>query len=219
MKILYLDTSSSFLYTAILEDSKIIKEIKEKLENNLSVYTLPRIEEMFKETNININEIEKIIVVNGPGSFTGIRIGLTIAKTLAWARNIPIIPISSLEAMSLSAGEDYDYVVPAIDARRGYVYASIYDNQNDKFVMHEKHISLKVLLVALSNVEGSATFITNDNIEVDYNVKSYDPDIAKIVENVMNRESVNPHAIDANYLKLTEAEENKLKEEENDNRN
>ena len=218
MRTLYLDTSSSFLYTAILDDSNIIKEIKEKLDNNLSVYALPRVEQMLKEANTNINEIEKIIVVNGPGSFTGIRIGLTIAKTLAWAREIPIIPISSLEAMSLSAGEDYDYVVPAIDARRGFVYASIYDNQNDKFVMHEKHIDLNVLLVALESIQGTTTFITNDNIAVDYNIKAYDPDISKIVANVMNRESINPHAIDANYLKLTEAEENKLKEEENDNR-
>ena len=216
MKILYLDTSSSFLYTAILEDDKIIKEVKEELGNNLSVYTLPKIEEMLSDANININDIEKIIAVNGPGSFTGIRIGLTITKTLAWAKNIPIIQVSSLEAMSLSAGEDYNYVVPAIDARRGFVYASIYDNQKDLFVMNEKHISLSTLLVALQSIQEPVTLITNDDIKVNYNIKKYDPDISKIVLNTMNRESVNPHAIDANYLKLTEAEENKLKEEQND---
>jgi tRNA threonylcarbamoyl adenosine modification protein YeaZ len=213
MKILYLDTSSSFLYTAILEDSNIIKEIKEKLDNNLSVFTLSKIHEMLDSANIDINEIEKIIAVNGPGSFTGIRIGLTIAKTLAWAKNIPIIPISSLEAMSLSAGEDYNYIVPTIDARRGFVYASIYDNENDKFIMNEKYLSMNVLLVALSNIEVSITFISNDKLNVEYMVKTYDPDISKIVFNTMNRESVNPHSIDANYLKLTEAEENKLKKE------
>lgn len=215
MKILYLDTTSSFLYAALLENDKVIQEIKEKLENNLSIYTLPKIEEMLKQANIDINDIEKIIAVNGPGSFTGIRIGLTIAKTLAWAKNIPIIPLSSLEAMSLSAGEDYEYVVPVIDARRGYVYASIYDNQNDKFIMQEKYISFTTLLVALSNVTGTINFITNDKIDVEFPVIPYDPDIPKIVRNVMNRESINPHSIDANYLKLTEAEENKLKEENN----
>ena len=213
MKILYLDTSSSFLYAALLENDEVISEIKEKLENNLSIYTLPKVEEMLKNANIDINEIEKIIAVNGPGSFTGIRIGLTIAKVLAWAKNIPIIPISSLEAMCLSAGEDYNYVVPVIDARRGFVYASIYDNQHDMFIMHEKYINFDTLLIALSNVEGSVNFITNDKIKVDYPVLPYDPDISKIVRHTMNRESVNPHAIDANYLKLTEAEENKLKEE------
>lgn len=216
MKILYLDTSSSFLYASILEDDKIILQVKEKLGNNLSVYTLPKIEEMLKEANIDINDIEKIIAVNGPGSFTGIRIGLTIAKILAWARNIPIIPLSSLEAMCLSAGEKHNYVVPIIDARRGFVYASIYDNQNDMFIMREKYISLNVLLVALSNIDKPITFITNDEIEVKYPIMFYDPDISKIVKNVMNRESVNPHSIDANYLKLTEAEENKIKEEQND---
>ena len=65
MKILYLDTSSSFLYTAILEDDEVIIEIKEKLENNLSVYTLPRVEEMLKKANVDINKIDKIVAVNG----------------------------------------------------------------------------------------------------------------------------------------------------------
>ena len=132
---LYLDTTSSFLYTALIKDGETIAEIKEQLNNSLSEYTLPRIEEMLTVKGISVDEIGKIIVVNGPGSFTGIRIGLTIAKTLAWAKNIPIIPISSLEAMALSADADYDFVAPAIDARRGFVYASIYDVKNNSFVI------------------------------------------------------------------------------------
>ena len=123
------------LYTAIIENGTTIAEIKEKLGNNLSEYTLPRIEEMLNVKGIKPDEINKIIVVNGPGSFTGIRIGLTIAKTLAWAKNIPIVPISSLEAMALSSDGDYDYVVPAIDARRNYLYASIYDTKNSSFII------------------------------------------------------------------------------------
>ena len=132
---LYLDTTSSFLYTALIKDNETLCEIKEELGNNLSEYTLPRIEEMLNVKGIKPDEINKIIVVNGPGSFTGIRIGLTIAKTLAWAKNIPIVPISSLEAMALSSDGDYDYVVPAIDARRNYLYASIYDTKNSSFII------------------------------------------------------------------------------------
>lgn len=86
MKIFYLDTSSNYLYTAILEDTKVISEIKEKLERDLSRLALFKIEEMFKNNNMDLNDIEKIIVVNGPGSFTGVRIGLTIAKTISWAK-------------------------------------------------------------------------------------------------------------------------------------
>ena len=213
MKILYLDTSSSFLYTAILDDNEIIAEIKEKLDNNLSAYTLPRIEEMFLVKNISIDDIGKIICVNGPGSFTGIRIGLTIAKTLAWAKNIPIIPISSLEAMALSSDGNYNYVVPAIDARRDYLYASIYDNENGCFIMNEKYISKETLEIAMKNLAKKITYISNDILDVEYDVQPYDPKIDKIVFYVKNREPVNPHSIDANYLKLTEAEEKKLNED------
>ena len=213
MKILYLDTSSSFLYTAILENDNIIAEVKEKLDNNLSTYALPRIEEMFTVKGISVDEIDKIIVVNGPGSFTGIRIGVTIAKTLAWAKNIPIIPISSLEAMAVSSDGNYNYIVPAIDARRNNLYASIYDNQNGCFIMKEQHISINALEIALENLAGSISYITNDLINVNYDIQPYDPKIDKIVFLVRNREAVNPHSIDANYLKLTEAEEKKLNEE------
>ena len=213
---LYLDTTSSFLYTAIIKDDTLLCEIKEKLGNNLSEYTLPRIEEMFDVKNIKIDDIDKIIVVNGPGSFTDIRIGLTIAKTMAWAKNIPIIPISSLEAMALSSDANYDYVVPAIDARRGFLYASIYDNKNNAFVMNEKYVSAETLNIAVSSMVGEICYITNDIINADCDVQPYDPKIEKIVNTVKNREPVNPHSIDANYLKMTEAEEKKMSEEKND---
>lgn len=216
MMTLYLDTSSSFLYTAIIKDDILFAEIKEKLDNNLSEYTLPRIEEMLNVKNISIDDISKIVVVNGPGSFTGIRIGLTIAKTLAWAKNIPIIPISSLEAMALSYDGNYDYVVPAIDARRNYLYATIYDTKNNNFVMNEKYVSIDTLNVVLESLVGDICFISNENIDVPNDIQPYEPKIGKIVNSVKNRESSNPHSVDANYLKMTEAEEKKMSDESND---
>lgn len=213
MKILYLDTTSSYLYTAILEDNNIVAEVKEELGNNLSSYTLPRIQEMMYVKGISVDDIKKIICVNGPGSFTGIRIGLTIAKVLAWSKNIPIIPISSLEAMALSADGNYDFIVPAIDARRNYLYASIYDVKNKNFIMQEKHVLSDTLNIALDSLVGSICFITNNQINANYDVQPYEPKIDKIVNEVKDRVPVNPHSIDANYLKLTEAEENKLNED------
>ncbi len=213
---LYLDTTSSFLYTAIIENDSVIAEIKEELGNNLSEYTLPRIEEMFSVKGIQPDDIGKIIVVNGPGSFTGIRIGLTIAKTFAWAKNIPIIPISSLEAMAISIDGDYDYAVPAIDARRGCLYTSIYDVKNNSFIMDEKYVSNDTLNAVLDSMIGKIGFVTNDVLDVKYDVQPYDPKIEKIVSLVKDRDSVNPHSIDANYLKMTEAEEKKMSEKEND---
>jgi len=208
MKTLYLDTSSSFLYTAIINENKILAERKEKLDKDLSVKTLSKVSEMFEKNNILPNEIDKIIVVNGPGSFTGIRIGLTIAKTFAWAKKIPIIQISSLEAMALSYEEkEVHYVIPIIDARRNFVFSAIYDRENSSFVMNEQYINLNTLEVAIDNLPGKFVYITNDKINLNNESVNYDPDILKIVMTVQNREPVNPHSIDANYLKLTEAEE------------
>ena len=208
MKIFYLDTSSNYLYTAILEDTKVISEIKEKLERDLSRLALFKIEEMFKNNNMDLNDIEKIIVVNGPGSFTGVRIGLTIAKTISWAKKIPIIQISSLEAMALSSDSKYNYTVPAIDARRNYVFATIYDNVNKSFILKEQYISINTLEAAMGNLGDDITYISNDKLDPEYSIQEYVPDISYIVENVMNREGINPHSVDANYLKMTEAEEN-----------
>lgn len=207
MKILYLDTSSSFLYTAILDNEKVIDEIKEKLDKDLSSFALPGIDSMLKNNNMEISDIEKVIVVNGPGSFTGIRIGLAIAKTLAWAKNIPIIEISSLEAMVYSCDMNVNYLVPAIDARRGFVFAAIYDAVNNNFVMSERYISITTLEVALANLKGNIAYMSNDKIDTNYEVVKYVPNFLNIVKNVKDRESINPHSVDANYLKLTEAEE------------
>ena len=210
MKTLYLDTSSSFLYCAILEEENIIATVSEKLGNSLSILTLPKIEELLNNNNINIEEINKIVACNGPGSFTGIRIGLTIAKTISWAKKIPIVLISSLEAMALSS-LSYDYVVPSIDARRNYVYASVFDKKNNSFIMNEKYVSLDTLEIVLDNLDGSICYISNDDIKTDYDLQPYIPDFKRIIEFVKDREPVNPHLVDANYLKITEAEENFLK--------
>ena len=74
-------------------------------------------------------------------------------------------------------------------------------------------LSLDTLQVVLSNLVGSISFVSNDKLEVDYDVQPYDPKIEKIVKEFMNKELFNPHSIDANYLKLTEAEEKKLESE------
>ena len=205
MKILYLDTSSSFLYAGIVDDNKLINQINKKLDKDLSTYALNEISLLFNSCDITPRDINKIIVVNGPGSFTGIRIGLTIAKTLAWTLNKEITTISSLEAMSIN-NKNYDYYIPLIDARRGYVYAGIYD-QNHNNVLKDQHIKLDNLLKESQDLNGQIIFISNDTF--DFEVQAYAPDILKIVKFYKNAPSVNPHGIDANYLKLTEAEENK----------
>lgn len=205
MKIFYIDTSSSYLYSGIVENSNLICEIKKNYGTCLSKYALFDISEMFKKYNIKPQEIDKIIVVSGPGSFTGIRIGMTFAKIFAWSLNKEIISITSLEAMATSYNGNL-VTVPIIDARRGFFYAAVY--KNDTEILNGQYIELIKLKDFLNKLNEECVFITNDTSLHFNNLLKYNPDILKIVKKYQTKKSINPHLIEPTYLKLTEAEEN-----------
>lgn len=207
MRILYIDTSSSYLYAGIAEDDKLLCEVKKEFGTSLSEEALPEIVSLFTKTNLTAKDIDKIIVVNGPGSFTGIRIGITIAKVYAWSLNIPITTITSLEAMMLSSNEN-KVKVPMIDARRRYVFSAIYD-ENNQIILKPQHIKMDDLNIELAKLS-DYTIITKDELEEYDNKEMYDPDILKIITYFKDKKPINPHAVNPDYLKLTEAEENKL---------
>lgn len=207
MRILYIDTSSSYLYTGIVENDKILCEVKKEFGHQLSEMALPEIVSMYENNSIDVKSIDKIIVINGPGSFTGIRIGITIAKIYAWSLNIPITTITSLEAMMLSSNSDA-YHVPVIDARRGYCFGAIYNDKKEQ-ILKPQHIKIVDLEQQLKDIE-DYKIITNDEIEILGEKESYNPDILRIVKYFENKEPINPHAVNPDYLKLTEAEESKL---------
>ena len=207
MRYLYIDTSSSYLYTAIVENGKLLSEIKEEFGQSLSEVALPKIASMFEKTNLEAKDINKIIVVDGPGSFTGIRIGITIAKVYAWSLNIPITTITSLEAMALSSDEEKVHV-PMINARREYVYTAIYDKDYNE-LLKPQHMKLEDLLKELEKIN-EYEFISNDKFNGIENIKKYNPNLEKVVNYFKDKDSVNPHAFNPEYLKLTAAEESKL---------
>lgn len=203
MRSLYIDTSSSFLYAGIVENNELLAECKKRFDQDLSKEALPEIIKLFESTKIDPKAIDKIIVVNGPGSFTGIRIGITIAKVYAWSLKIPITTITSLEAMALSS-KTKKIRVPMMDARRGYVFAGAYDkNMNE--IIKGTHIKLENLFEKLETKE-EYFIITNDEIEGITEKESYSPDILKIVDYAKDRVAINPHTVNPDYLKLTEAE-------------
>ena len=207
MKTLYIDTSLNYLYAGIAEDDKLLIEIQERLEQNLSKEAVPKIATMFEKINLKPDNIDKIIVVDGPGSFTGIRIGITIAKIYAYSLNIKITTISSLEAMAIS-NDKASYFVPIIDARHGYVYSAIYD-RSMKEIMFPQHIKINLLEKKLSIIE-DYLIITNDEIKLEGIKTTYKPNILKIINKYKTKKNINPHSVNPNYLKLTEAEESRI---------
>ena len=206
MKYLYIDTSSSYLYAAIVENDKLITKVCEDYGQSLSEIALPKIVSMFEKNNIKPTDINKIIVVNGPGSFTGIRIGITIAKVYAWSLKIKITTISSLEAMATS-NDSNKVKVPIINARRGYVYGAIYDKNHE--ILKPQHIKFDELQLKLKNID-DYIFISNDKFENISNIEKYEPNFLEIVNKFKDKKEINPHMINPEYLKLTAAEESRI---------
>ncbi len=208
MIVFYIDTTSNYLYTGLVKDNHLLAEVKKCLSKDLSTYTIDEVNKMFLRANIDPNMVDKIIVVNGPGSFTGIRIGVTLAKIYAFLLNKEITTVSSLEAMAESV--DVNKIkVPIINARRGACWTAIYDD--DKIIMEASYITLEKLKLILYGLNKEYIYISNDAF--DFEVLEYNPDILKIVKKYQDRKSINPHLVNPLYLKLTEAEENKIKEE------
>ena len=205
MTIFYIDTSSSNLYSGIYSNGILKESVKKILGRDMSRYALNEVQLMFERANINPQDIDKIIVVSGPGSFTGIRIGMTIAKIFAFSLKKDITSISSLEAMMYSVETD-KIKVPILDARRGYVYAGVY--KNNKVIKENQYIKLDELISYLDSLNQEYIFITNDSKLDNLNRVKYNPDIKNIIENAKDKENINPHLVEPLYLKLTEAEEN-----------
>lgn len=199
MMYLLIDTSLKYPTVSIIEDNKILYLFHEEIDSDMSSKIMPIIDKGFKSINKDINDIDKIFVINGPGSFTGIRIGVTIAKTIAWSLKKDIVTISSLELMA-TTNVDTKYIVPIIDARRGNVFAGIYDK--------ELNIIKEDKMVNLENLKKS---IDSNYTIVSYDLNNVNIDVLKIVNKHKNDLSINPHSVNPNYLKLTEAEESRLK--------
>ena len=174
--ILFIDTHDELITIALKNnDDLYIKEIIS--DSSHSVFTMPMIEEIFNESKCNIKDLKKIIVVNGPGSFTGIRIGLTIAKTMAYSLNTKINTISSLVAYLISNNNNQKRKAVIKDNKGFYISAM---DENNNIIIEEEYVS-------------------EDNVDlpcVDNNLN-----VDKIIEYCKNKESENPHHIKANYVK------------------
>lgn len=204
MKYLFIDTSTHDLTVAISSEEEILSISTSHNTNEHSKYALTELKTTFDKAKLMPNDIDKIMVVNGPGSFTGVRIGVTIAKTFAWALKKDIIPVSSLLGYALGY-DGYDYYVSALDARRGYVYAAIY-NSNYEAVLDEQYISIHELNSIISSLNGDI-LITGD---IDINDKKTNPiliDALKIIKNYKNEQAIPAHSLNPHYLKRVEAEE------------
>lgn len=203
---LFFDTSSDLLKVSLIKDNKIIFDKELHTKNDHSSYLVPTIDEAFKINNIDFKELDEIIVGNGPGSFTGTRISIAVAKTYAFSFNIPVYMISSLEEL-IYDNDGYDFYVPIIEEKKDNLYFSIFD-KDKKRVMDDTYSSTEYMYKKLEELDGKILLISLSNKEYEkYDTVNASINALNIMKNIdVNNEKVNPHLLKPNYIKKIEAE-------------
>ena len=203
---LFFDTSSDLLKVSLIKDNKIIFDKELHTKNDHSSYLVPTIDEAFKSNNIDFKELDEIIVGNGPGSFTGTRISIAVAKTYAFSFNIPVYMISSLEEL-IYDNDGYDFYVPIIEEKKDNLYFSIFD-KDKKRVMDDTYSSSEYMNKKLEELDGNILLISLSNKEYEkYDTVNASINALNIMKNIdVNNEKVNPHLLKPNYIKKIEAE-------------
>ena len=160
MKILSIDTSSSICSVAILEDNKLIKEISQNNGLTHSEKLMPIIEEILKQTNLKLKDIDLLVCDKGPGSFTGIRIGVATVKAFTDSLNIPLIGVSSLEALAYNINSN-GIICSLIDAKNDNCYYGIFENINGEILLIDKLSvdEVSAILDNLKNIKSNITFV------------------------------------------------------------
>lgn len=214
MKVLAFDTSSKALSLAILEDKQVLAETTINIKKNHSITLMPAIDFLMASVNWTPKDLDRIVVAEGPGSYTGLRIAVATAKTLAHTLNIELVGMSSL--LALVPYQQEGLFVPLMDARRNNVYAGFYENA--KPVMPEAHLSFAEVLEKVTDAE-QVTFVGEvgpfvEQIQEQLPQASYQetlPNAANLALWAWDKKADSLHDFVPNYLKRVEAEENWLK--------
>lgn len=157
-----IETANAPLSIAIVKDGKVLAEVVQNIKLTHSVGAMPAIEELFEKTGLAPAEVDAIAVSEGPGSYTGVRIGVTLAKTLAWTLKKPLVGISSLKVLAANTSYMEGYICPVIDARRRNVYSSVYKGSALEIVIPDAHDELTGLLDKLDALQEPITFVGTD---------------------------------------------------------
>lgn len=221
MKVLALDTSNQALAVALVENGRLQTEMTLAVKRNHSISLMPTIDFLMQSVGWKPADLERIVVAQGPGSYTGLRIGVATAKTLAYTLGIDLVGISSLQAL-VPKGVD-GLVVPVIDARRNHVYAGFY--KDGQAVKTDTYLSFESLLEEVKGYE-RVTFVGEVEAFIEQIKKvlpqaHYQVTLPSAYQLALDGETgpiSEVMSFEPRYLKRVEAEENWLKEHEEQNK-
>ena len=215
MNILAMDTSNRALSLALLQDNEVLGQVTLNIKKNHSITLMSAIDFLMKSLDMKPTDLDRIVVAQGPGSYTGLRIAVATAKILAHTLKIELVGVSSLLALVPEQVEGL--VIPIMDARRNNVYAGFY--QSGQAVRSEAHLPLaEVLEIAgaanqpVTSVGETAVFAEQIEAALPQAViQPTLPDAVAIGRLGLDLPAQSIHDFVPNYLKRVEAEENWLK--------
>ena len=224
MKILAFETSAKAASAAVMADGKLLAECYQNTGLTHSQTLMVMAQDLLKQLNLTAKDMDAVAVAAGPGSFTGVRIGVAAAKGFAWGREIPCVGTSTLESMALGLGAWQGYVCPVMDARRSQVYNALFHVDCGKYtrIREDRAISLRDLREDVKNL-AEPIFLVGDGSVLCYNTLLEEvpalvlpPEhrmhqracgVALEAQRMMAQGNVTPAAeLVPNYLRLSQAE-------------
>lgn len=195
-KTLIIDTATKYIYLSLVIDGQVKQTVYQEGINNHSVTIIPKLNDILEKEGLKLNELNEIIVGIGPGSYTGVRIGVTVAKMIGYLNNTKVYEVSSLAL--IASASNAEYVIPYVDARRGNAFMSLF-KQTDGVLEY-------LVSDTLDNME---EFKESCDFNYDF-ISDGIPQIEKILKSDLLKEVKNVHELKPNYLRITEAERNRI---------
>lgn len=226
MLLLAFETSAKAASVALMEDRRLLGECYQNTAMTHSQTLMVMAQDLLRQCDRQVTEVTHVAVAAGPGSFTGIRIGVAAAKGFAWGGELPCKGVSTLEAMALGLGVWDGYVCPVMDARRNQVYNALFRVEKGQYrrITEDRAIALADLKEELLQLEGPI-FLVGDGSVLTHNTLSQEvPDLVLPPEWKQHQRAVgvalaaltdettgwDGAALAPNYLRLSQAERERL---------
>ena len=231
MLILAFETTAKAGSVALLEDNKLLAESYQNTGLTHSQTLMVMAEDMLKASGKTMADVTAVAVAEGPGSFTGVRIGVAAAKGLAWGGELPCYGVSTLESMALTLGAYQGYVCPVMDARRSQVYNALFyaDCGTLERVQEDRAISLEDLKIELEHLDGPIFLVGDGSSLTHKTLSAHIPELILPPEHRMHQRASgvalaaakkiaagdpgDAAAMVPNYLRLSQAERERMEKE------
>ena len=222
--LLAFETSAKAAGVALLEQGKLLGESYQNTGLTHSQTLMKMAEDLLKSCGKTPADVTAVAVANGPGSFTGVRIGVAAAKGFAWGGELPCYGVSTLEAMAVGLGIYEGYVLPVMDARRNQVYNAIFRAKDGKLerLCEDRAISLAELGEELKTLDGPIFLVGDGAVPTHKTLSGEIPNLILPPEHRMHQRAVgvallteqkqsageagDGNALSPNYLRLSQAE-------------